>query len=546
MDLQDLLEQFFSYLRGIWRYRWHCLGLAWLFCLVGWFAVHRMPDEYQASAQVYVDTDSVLRPLLQGIAADFNAPERQVELMARTFLSRPNLEKVVRYTDLDLRAQNRQELDLLVDELRRATRLRGSDKRNLFTITYSDADPVLAKNIVQALLNVFVENASVGGEREVLSDTAQRFLQRQIAEYEQRLLDAEQRLAEFKRTNLGLLPADGRNYYQSMLDVRNQLQAAQLAQAQAEERRDSLRRQLDGEDPIRGLSEAQRAPVARAIAPVVDLPIQRRIAQLEQNLDGLLVRYTEQHPDIVILRQQLENLKVQRDEQIKDLMAARRATGGNASGLGLGSQRQRVYEEIRLALVEAEGQVAERGTQVNNYRAQLARLEQQVHAVPEVEAQLVAMNRDYQVMRRNYEALVSRLESARLSRQAGQTAEDVRFQVIEPPFVPPEPAGPDRPALMSGVLVAGVGAGLGLGFVFSQLFPTFDTRRTLMRTLNIPVLGSVELRMAPGAVRRQRLWVLFYLLVGLGLFMSYALLVVLETRGISLTYLLQRLADRVL
>ena len=99
--MRELYEQLLTYLTGTWRYRWFIMLIAWLVCIVGWGYVYQLPDKYRASARVHVDTKSMLTPLLRGLTVGANKGQ-QVQLVKRTLLSRPNLEKLARMTDLDL------------------------------------------------------------------------------------------------------------------------------------------------------------------------------------------------------------------------------------------------------------------------------------------------------------------------------------------------------------------------------------------------------------------------------------------------------------
>ena len=100
MQIHETIQQVITYLRGIWRFRWYAMGISWLVAVVGWVYVSALPDQYQSSAQVLVDTDSMLRPLLRGLAVESNIDQR-VQLMTTTLMSRPNLEKLARMTDLE-------------------------------------------------------------------------------------------------------------------------------------------------------------------------------------------------------------------------------------------------------------------------------------------------------------------------------------------------------------------------------------------------------------------------------------------------------------
>ena len=196
--MQEILAQVFSYVWGVWRRRWLALGVAWLVAIAGWAWVWQLPESYVASARVYVDTNTVLRPLLQGLAVQPNV-ESRIGLLSRTLLSRPNLEKLMRMTDLDLQVTTAREKDKLLSDLSKSVRLNANRKdRSLYSISVTDPDRDTAKRIAQALITVFIES-SLSGKRED-SSGAQDFLNEQIKEYEARLIAAETRSANFARS----------------------------------------------------------------------------------------------------------------------------------------------------------------------------------------------------------------------------------------------------------------------------------------------------------------------------------------------------------
>jgi uncharacterized protein involved in exopolysaccharide biosynthesis len=122
--MQEIIAQGMTYLWGIWRHKWLALAIAWVVALAGWAYVWKMPESYVASAKLYVDTNTVLRPLLQGLAITPDINQR-VRMMSSTLFSRPNLEKLARMTDLDLRATTEAQQEALIDRLRDTISLRG-------------------------------------------------------------------------------------------------------------------------------------------------------------------------------------------------------------------------------------------------------------------------------------------------------------------------------------------------------------------------------------------------------------------------------------
>ena len=172
-----------TYAAALWRRRWQGAIVAWLFCLVGWGFVMQLPNIYQATARIYVDTDSMLRPLMRGIAVDSNILN-EVDLMQRTLLSRPNLIRVLHLSDLDLGAKTPADTEDLLTDLQRRIVVT-SEGRNLFTLAYSGPNVVTAKKVVQSLLTVFVESNLGNSRKDMVS--ARNFIDEQLHDYERQL-----------------------------------------------------------------------------------------------------------------------------------------------------------------------------------------------------------------------------------------------------------------------------------------------------------------------------------------------------------------------
>jgi polysaccharide chain length determinant protein (PEP-CTERM system associated) len=516
--MNELVEQILGYLRGIWRNRWYAMGCAWLICVVGWIVVLKLPDQYEVSARVYVDTQTILRPLLQGLTVEVN-PDTQVGLIMKTLLSRPNLEQIAHMAGLDTEFKGPEAMDRLLGDLLKRINLVGSgrEKENLYTITYNGRDPQEAKQVVQSALTVFEKNL-VGDTRQD-SEAALRFIDEQIAEYEIRLSEAEERLKEFKLKNAGRMPSEGQTYNTRLQQAATDLSTVRLELAQAENRRNSLQQQI---------GEALQQQL-RGDGEVVVLPIDQRIQSLEQNLDELLIKFTDKHPDVSILRQSIAELKKQREQDRLRYAASLAESGGNTRGQSVNT----VYQQLKVRLAEEEANLASLRVRVDEYMKRYKELQGQVSTLPQIEAELVALNRDYEVNRQQHGQLLARRESARLSQQAEQSKQDVRFKIIDPPLVPLKPTGPKRLLMMAMVLGAGLGAGVGLAFLIAQLWPTFDSRRSLKQIADIPVFGSVSAVLSPAVLRHERRLRFAYVSLGGMLLLVFAGLVIVERIGFA-------------
>ena len=516
--MHDLIRQLMRYARETWRFRWWLLGISWLVCLIGWAVVARLPDQFQATARVYVDTQSVLAPLLSGLAIQTGSPERKILLMTRTLLSQPNMEKLLRMTDLDLKAKTPGQQEELIEGLRKKIRFDGAGRENLYTIGFVDPSPEMAKLVVKSLLTIFMESNL--GEVRKEQDSASQFVEQQVQDYERRMTEAESNLTRFKQQNIGYLRGEGGGYYENLKTIQGKLEGAELDLKVEQDRLDILRKQLAGETPSFGIAPTPTEITANT------LEIDRRIELSQVKLDELLLRYTDRHPDVVTLRRTIEDLKAQR----KSLVAQVQKGAANAQTPGVDVNNNPVFQQMRLSMSRAEAEVAAKQAVVNEYRDRIRELEQAVDRVLKVEAEQAQLNRDYQVLKKNHDELVARLEAARLARKADTRSESVRFRVIDPPRVPATPAAPNRPLLSSAVLGGGLLAGFAIAFLLGQVRPTFDERNVLNEATGLPVLGSVDMVWTTQQIRaRQRRNVSFLLglagLVGVfGLVMSVFLM----------------------
>ena len=494
--MQGLMPQLKQVLRGLWQGRWLGLLTAWIAAVAGVTYVYLTPDRYEATARVHVDTQSVLQPLLSGMAIQPNV-EQEVAILSRTLISRPNLQKLVRMTDMDLKVSAPEERERMIDGLMKSLSIRNVGF-NLYTIGFAHPDPAEAGRVVQALLSIFVESGLSGNNND--TGQAKRFIEEQIKAYEQKLAEAENRVKEFKLKNMDL----SGDFFGSLSTVNENLRQAQLQLEEAEKARDALKQQTAEEQARTAAAAAEGAPASPEVAtPELDA----RIASLTKNLDDMLLRYTESHPDVVNTRRIIKEVEAQRDEERKRLQAELAKRGQPGAPLAAGNS---VYSQLRLALAEAEAQVAGLRARVADYEKRRALLVERARSVPEREAQFAQLNRDYAIQKQQYENLVSRRETASISGEVESAKGFADFRIIDPPRVSPNPVAPNRKMLVPLVLLLSLGAGLGVSYLLSLLHPIFHDGQGLRQVGQRPVLGSVSLISSPTIVRKRRRNRLFF------------------------------------
>ena len=491
--MQDTIQQILDHVRGSWRFRRYALIAAWIVAPIGWLFVFTLPDVYEANSRVFVDTRTALRPVLENLVLDQDV-NAQLNLVRQSLLATPQLEPVAQEVGLvDPRTMSPQERMRIVGEMRERVTIQvrtaasedgnQRDPGSIYSIAYQDQSRERAVRVVEILQNNLIENTL--GEKRSGSENAQKFLLAQIKEYEQRLREAEDRLAAFKKQNVGLMPTEQGGYFERLRVEMDAVDTARTQLAVATSRRAELERQLRGEVPV--VATATLAAPGRSGTSPGGGDTLSRIQETQARLDDLLLRFTDRHPDVIATRETLEQLKERRAAEVEGLRR-----GDPAAVAASGARANPVYQSIQLALNQTDVEIATLRRQVTDHQAKVAELRNMLDTMPQVEAEFARLNRDYDVTKANYTALVERLEKSRLGEEAA-TSGSVRFDVIQPPNAPFVPMGPKRSILIIAILVAAFAVGGGIAFGLHMLKPVFTSTRSLAEKTGLTVLGAVSL-----------------------------------------------------
>jgi len=496
--MEMLIAQLLVIVRRMWKYRWVGLVVAWVTGVVGAVVVFVLPDRYEASARIYVDTQSILKPLMSGLAVQPNV-EQQVTMLSRTLISRPNVEKLVRMADLDLKSQSKAQQEATIETVTSNLSIQSSGRDNLYVLGYRDSDPETAKRVVQSLVSIFVES-SLGRTREGTS-TATTFINEQIKTYETKLEEAEARLKEFRLKNLSMAGGEGKDSATHIAEISGQLERARLEYREAMNARDAAKAQLDAEKARGGAQTTAQSLLQESTANVSTPELDARLAEQRRNLDALLQRFTEQHPDIIATRKLIKDLEDQRKREITELRKAAAATPVVTMAQGGGSL---AMQELVRILATAEVQVASLRARVDEYSARYAQAMAALKTAPQVEAEAAQLNRDYAIQKKNYEDLVQRREQASISGELDVASGVADFRVIDPPRANPKPVAPNRLLLLAGAMAAALGVGVFTTFAASQLRPVFHDANDLRARVELPILGVVTRLVTDADRARQR------------------------------------------
>jgi polysaccharide chain length determinant protein (PEP-CTERM system associated) len=529
--MQEILHQVVEIARGAWRFRRFALFGAWFIAIAGWVVIFSLPDMYQASSRVFVDSRTALKPVLQGLTLDQDV-NAQLNLVRQSLLSHPQLEPVAQKIGvIDRRTMTPQQALVALGKMRERIELGvtsggDNDERDagrIYSIRYKDESRERALRVVEILQTNLIEN-TLGGKREG-SVGAQKFLETQIREIERRLREAEDRLAEFKKGNVGLMPTEAGGYFMRLQLEIDAVTKTQNSLAVATSRREELSRQLRGDAPI---AAASGGAVSQPGGGASSGDTLTRIKETQARLDELLMRFTDRHPDVIAARENLEQLKARRAVEMD---ALKRGDPSAIASSGVGANP--VYQSIQLALNQTDVEIASLRRELTGHQAKVAELRTMLDTMPQVEAEYARLNRDYDVTKANYTALVERLEKSRLGEEAS-TSGSVRFDVIEPPNADFAPISPMRSLLVLGVLIVSIGAGCVIAFLLHTLRPVFTSVKSLAESTGLVVLGSVSMAWLEQHNHTRRKSYIRYAVATAGLFVVGAVVLQLSRMGFRL------------
>ena len=477
--MAGLYDELLIALHGIWTRRWLALAVAWGVCMLGWLGVALVPNSYESKARVYVNTQSLLQDKV-GITQVQS--QQDLDRVRQTLASTANLERVVKETDLNQTISGPRDMAAKITALREGITVMAQIDPSMIDISAKSADSSLsdganariAQQAVQKLIEIFQETNLSSDRVETKQSLA--FLDQQIAQRGRQLAGAEQRRVEFEQRYSGMLPGAG-SIGQRMDAARMEINNIESQLVQASSALSAMNGQLAGTPQVLPGVGASGGPSA--------------LAQAQADLAGMRARgWTADHPDVIAAQRQVE--------------ALRRQGGG---GGGAAGSPNPAYLSIKSMQAERAATVQALQTRKAQLQADLNAMSSRQTDEPGLAAEQEKLDRDYEVLKTQYDKLLADREDVRLRGDVKTETGSVQFRVINPPSAPTAPVAPNRPLLLLGVLIVGIGAGVGSAFAMGQLKGSFPTAARLERAVGLPVIGSITqtINAAQRAVEKQRL-----------------------------------------
>ncbi len=458
------------------------------------------PKTYVSHTTVLVQEDNIIQPLMEGRAVATGVVDHS-RIAREVIHSRRILAAVLEEGGWLAAKPGPAEQERLAEDLKSSIQVRGGGE-NLIEISYRDSDPDRTFRVTRMLADMFIAESLAAKERE--SREAYEFIAARVEEYHLKLTTAEDRLKEFRSDNQDARPGTATDVNTRIGELRQRIEQAQTELSELQMRERELNNQLTGEA---ALSASQNR----------ESQYRQRAAELQSELDALLLSYTDDYPDVVRVRHQLEDLQSE--------IAAEGVRRESARGSSAGSDAMTLnplYQQLRSELSGVRTSASALGARVDENTALLEAELERGRRVADSEAALAELTRDYEVNRDLYQDLLRRRENARVSMSLDSEGRGLSLRIQEPAVLPQIPSG----LRFMHFVLAGLGLGLavpaGLLFASSKFDPRVRSATDLSHGLGVPLLVSVPRHLDARQLRRERWRSAFTVLIVVGTLSAYA------------------------
>ena len=467
---------------------------------VSWF----LPTVYRSETLILVEQQKVPEHyVVPNVAADL---QERLQSMTQQILSRTRLRRII--DELHLYPGERPRLgpDELVERMRKDIKIElvqtpgKPDELSAFKIYYSGADPRLAQQVTSDLTSFFIEENLRAREQQ--SEDTTNFLDSQLQDARKRLEEQEQRLREFKGQYLGQLPGQLQSNLQILAGLQARLQDANERLGRAEQQKVYLNSLFS---QYRSLSRQIRAGAAGGGAPPPALDDE--LDRLKREMSSLRAQYTDNHPDVVQLKDQIAKTEQLRTQIDADLPKSE----GNSASSGEIDLRGSDPKTISPVL-EIQSQIKANELEIQNRKREIQDLEKsaeeykaRLNETPIREQQQADLTRDYDQSRANYESLLAKKNQSELATNLEKRQQGEQFRILDPPSLPQKPFWPDRLQLSLLGFAAGLVFGVGGSAVAESIDDCIHEEKDVAALSTQPVLSMVP-PLFTSTERRRQLW----------------------------------------
>jgi polysaccharide chain length determinant protein (PEP-CTERM system associated) len=400
--------------------------------------------------------------------------------MKEQILSRTRLEPVVEKFNLYAADRPKLPMEDLIDRLRKAIVISPLEampgtQGSLpgFSVNVSFNDPQVAQQICTEITSMFMEQNARSLEDQAKRTTS--FIGQQLDEAKAKLDEQDTKLAQFKRQYIGLLPEQEQRNLSLLASLNSELDAT--TQALTREQQDkSMNETL--------LSQQEANWKASQAAAQNPETLEEQMRTREEQLTVLKSRYTEDHPDVEKLKNEIAELK----KKIEQMPS------GDDSPIKPRKQTEPPQiQQLRTRIKQEELNYAELGKRQAKIQEQIRVIEGHIEASPMVELQLKELTRNYDSASAFYNELLKKRNNSAMARDLVHQQEGEQFRVLDPPSLPTSPSFPNMLNFAGGGLGGGAVLGLAILYLLMAMDKTLHTEREVEMYLKLPVLTSLPI-----------------------------------------------------
>jgi polysaccharide chain length determinant protein (PEP-CTERM system associated) len=520
-------------LRIGWRHRWLIVVPLTLIASLT-FAVSRyLPNRYRSETTILV--------VPQQIPEDYVRPTVTVRLEDRLasinqqILSRTRLEQIVR--EFNLYAEERQSLIMedVIEQMRTRdieiqTTPGSADRRQsaapTFLISYTGSDARTVMRVTERLASLFIEENL--RDRTALVEGTSQFLEAQLLDARNRLIEQEKRLETYRQQHAGELPSQLNTNMQAIQNIQLQIQTLTQSVSQDRDRRLMLDRLLTETATLVPPPPVVTKQMANDGPATLTLAQQLELARAE--LRALELRLKPRHPDIAGMRRTVAELERKAEAEALQQPLSPDSESAAAVSDPLEQQRQSRMRDMAAERSTLDRRIVEKEAEEKRLRDVLASYQVRIAAVPARETELVELTRDYETLREVYTNLLSKSENARAAANLERRQIGEQFKILDPARLPERPISPNRPQINSMGAIAGFAAGLGLVLLVEYRDRSFRTEADVLDALSLPVLALIPRMMSIAERRRRRVrrWLVRFALGAAIVALAFGILVILR------------------
>ncbi len=466
-----------------------------------------MPKEYEAKSTIFIERN-VIHRLVEGIAITPSMDER-IRVLRDTMLGRSLVLNVLRNLDLDIHANNSEDLERMINSFQNKTDIKIRNN-SLITVSFIHRDPALAKNYINNLVNEYLEKNIFAKREEAYNAT--KFLEKQVAFFKGKMDKGEDEVIKFRQEQGIYIATDEGSIIN---EIKNHLEEISTIEIQKKEliaRKKSIEAQLSNEDPF-------------TVAMYSTSEIKKTIESLENRIKQLLVRYTENYPDIIKLKAEIEVLKNQNNNSPEDYVNNERDTEISAANP--------VYQRLKQRLAEVETEIIAFNAKNDHLNTLIRNKKKELRVIPENRKKLADLEKERDSFRSVYQQLLARLGQSEVSKQMEIEDKATTFRIIEPAIMPSIPITPSRVRMILTGIIFGFIVSFGVIFLLDYIDNSVKTSDVL-KTFGLPVLAIIpKIQSSETIIKRKKKDILLYSFAGVYML---CILGVLVMEYLGLTY----------